>query len=71
MMVTTNEKNIRILTPDEGKYLTNGETYSTKVYLGKNAEPNDWREVDSIPDEEADPDLTDSEALAILMGGAT
>lgn len=66
MTITTNEKGIRILTPAEGKYLTNGETYSQKVYLGKNGSPSDWREVNS-PDE--DPDLTAEEALSIIMGG--
>ena len=70
MTNTTNERGIRILTPEDGKYLTNGETYSTKVYLGKNANVEDWHEVDSIPNEEADPELTDSEALAIIMGGS-
>lgn len=70
MTVTTNEKGIRILIPSDGKYLTNGETYSTKVYLGKNASPDDWWEVDSVPDEEDDPELTAEEALDIIVGGA-
>lgn len=58
-----------ILTPAEGKYLTNGETYSTKVYLGKEASPDDWWEVDEIPEEAADEELTDSEALDIIVNG--
>ena len=70
MTGTTNEKGIRILIPSEGKYLTNGETYSTKVYLGKNASADDWWEVDSIPEETDDPELTAEEALDIIVGGA-
>lgn len=36
---------IRVLEPDEGKVLTNGETYSTKVYLGINDSPENWTEI--------------------------
>lgn len=66
-MMTETIKGMTVLTPSEGKYLTNGETYSTKVYLGKNASESDWWEVDSIPIEEDDPDLTVEETLAELM----
>lgn len=69
-MMTETIKGMAVLTPSEGKYLTNGETYSTKVYLGKNASPDDWWEVDSIPDEADDPELTAEEALDIIVGGA-
>lgn len=69
MSITTNTNGIRVLTPSDGKYLTNGETYSTKVYLGKNASPDDWWEVDEIPDEANDPELTDTEALEIIVNG--
>lgn len=71
MTITTNDKGIRILTPSDGKYLTNGESYSTKVYLGKNASPDDWREVDEIPeiDETEDPELSAEEALEIIVNG--
>ena len=65
MMIET-IKRMTVLTPSEGKYLTNGETYSTKVYLGKNASPDDWWEVDSIAD---DPELTAEEELDINVGG--
>ena len=41
----TSEVKIVVLEPDEGKVLTNGETYSDKVYLGKNDSPDNWREV--------------------------
>ena len=66
MTITINDKGIRVLTPDEGKYLTNGETYSTKVYLGKNASPDEWREVDEIPAEEADDEASEADYLAAL-----
>lgn len=69
MMIITNDKGIRVLTPEDGKFLTNGETYSTKVYLGKNASPDDWWEVEEIPDETKDPELTDNEALDIIVNG--
>jgi hypothetical protein len=65
-----------ILTPSDGKYLTNGDTYSTKVYLGKNASPDGWWEVDEIAAEEEmdEPDLDETAAKAaaydILTGGA-
>ena len=36
---------IVVLEPDEGYVLTNGETYSYKVYLGINDSPDNWREV--------------------------
>ena len=35
--------------PDEGKTLTNGETYSKMVFLGILDSPENWRE---IPDED-------------------
>lgn len=67
MMIET-IKGMTVLTPSDGKYLTNGETYSAKVYLGNNAFESDWWEVDSIED---DPELTAEEALEIIVGGAT
>lgn len=66
MTIITNDKGIRVLTPGEGKYLTNGETYSTKVYLGKNASPDDWREVDEIPAEEENPEAAEADYLEAL-----
>lgn len=66
-MTKTIINGITVLTPAEGKWLTNGETYSQRVYLGKNSTPSDWWEVDSP---EADPELTAEEALDIIMGGS-
>lgn len=44
---------IRVLTASEGMVLTNGETYSTQVYLGIHDDPGNWREVreDEVPTE--------------------
>lgn len=33
------------LTASEGMVLTNGETFSTEVYLGANDSPDNWREI--------------------------
>lgn len=71
MIITTNANGMRVLAPDEGKVLYNGETYSTRVYLGKNASPDEWREVDEIPAEEDDPELSAEEALEIIVNGGT
>lgn len=66
-MIIKNEYGLTILESENGKWLTNGETYSQRVFLGKNGSPADWRDVDS-PNE--DPELTAEEALEIIMGGA-
>ena len=44
------------LEADEGKMLTNGEIYSSQVYLGVNDSPENWREIneEDVPDEETD-----------------
>lgn len=48
-------KNLQIITleADQGKILTNGETYSKLVYLGTQDSPSNWREIDEteIPEE--------------------
>ena len=65
------ENGITILEPADGLWLTNGETHSDKVYLGKNANENDWSEVEwdgTYPDPEDEP--TSNELLSILIGGA-
>lgn len=41
----TNPIQLIVLEPDEGMVLTNGETYSYKVYLGIHDSPDNWREV--------------------------
>lgn len=39
-----------VLTAEDGMVLTNGEVYSTKVYLGIYDRPSNWQE---IPESEA------------------
>lgn len=56
------------VTADEGKTLTNGETYSKQVYLGIHDSPENWHE---IPDEDVpkEPTIEDkAEAYDILIG---
>lgn len=42
-----------IITPDTGKWLTNGQTYSKQVWLGTMDSPSNWSEVDEseVPEE--------------------
>ena len=49
-----------ILQPEEGYFLTNGEIYSTMVFLGKGDSPSNWYEikkeevpVDELPEEDS------------------
>lgn len=37
--------NPRMLIADEGKTLTDGETYTNVVYLGKDENPDNWQEI--------------------------
>jgi hypothetical protein len=39
-------KDRNILKADEGKVITNGETFGTTIYLGKNDSADNWHEVD-------------------------
>ena len=59
----------------EGKVLTNGETYSTEVWLGIYDKPDNWREIDeeNIPVETEEIEEQENEedyktALQILLG---
>ena len=36
-----------VLQAKKGKYLTNGKIYVKKVYVGKNDNPLNWKEVDA------------------------
>lgn len=58
------------LTPDEGKWLYNGEVCSDLVFLGRNASPDEWTEVDHYIEPSEDDELTAEEALEIITGGA-
>ena len=50
---------ITVLEPSPGMTLTNGETYSKKVYLGINDSPENWHE---IPDEEVPVEVSEEGA---------
>jgi len=56
---------IIVLEPEEGYVLTNGETYSRRVYLGTADSPDNWWEIPDadVPDPDAPP--TDDEATGV------
>lgn len=58
------ENGIRIIEADSGAYVTNGETYSEKVYLGKNAPESAWR--DAAAEEKAAWDARQEESILII-----
>ena len=51
-MLKLNYLNPRMLIADEGKVLTNGETYASVVYLGVDEDENNWSEIDKTENEE-------------------
>ncbi len=57
--------NGNILIADDGKVLKKGDVIAATVYLGVNDSADNWVEIDK-PEEE----IPDSEALAIITGGA-
>lgn len=57
--------NGNILTAENGKVLKKGDVIAATVHLGVNDSAGNWTEIDK-PDEE----ISDSEALAIITGGA-
>jgi len=58
--------NGNILTADDGKALQKGDVIAATVHLGVNDSAENWTEIDK-PGEE----ISDSEALEIITGGAT
>ena len=58
--------NGNILTADDGKVLKKGDVIAVTVHLGVNDSAGNWTEIDK-PGEE----ISDSEALEIITGGAT
>lgn len=56
------EGDLRVIESDSGAYVTNGETYSEKVYLGKNASESAWR--DATAEEKAEWDARQNEPPA-------
>ena len=57
--------NGNILTADNGKALKKGNVIAKIIYLGVNDSADNWTEIDE-PEEQ----ITDSEALEIITGGA-
>lgn len=49
-MIITYEGGLTILTPENKAYLSDGETYSQKVYLGKYDSAENWYETDDVED---------------------
>lgn len=62
---------ITVIESDEGKTLTNGQSYSKQVYLSKLDSPSNWYEIadDEVPEEERE--LNPQEIVEILTGGAS
>ena len=57
--------NGNILTADDGKALQKGDVIAATVHLGVNDSAENWVEID-----ESDEEISDSEALNIITGGA-
>lgn len=56
--------NPKMLIADEGKVLTNGEVYTSVVYLGINEDSSNWSEINAedVPKPEEEPDTEESES---------
>lgn len=57
--------NGNILTADDGKILKKGDVIAVTVHLGVNDSAENWVEIDK-----SDEEISDSEALEIITGGA-
>lgn len=57
--------NGNILTADDGKVLKKGDVIAATVHLGVNDSASNWMEIDK-----SDEEISDSEALKIITGGA-
>jgi hypothetical protein len=69
-MIITTEGGLTVLTPENKAYLSDGETYSQKVYLGKYDSADNWYETDDVEDIIAgSQEITAEEALSIITGG--
>lgn len=54
----TSDLNIVILEPSNSEnWLTNGDTFSKKVYLGKNDSELNWREITNAEKEQVEQEL--------------
>ena len=73
-MTKTIENGVVVLTADTGMKLTNGTAFGTVVRLGAGDSEANWREVteaeaDRMAEADADEEITDSEALDIIVNG--
>ena len=57
--------NGNMLTADDGKALQKGDVIAVTVHLGVNDSAGNWTEIDK-----SDEEISDSEALDIITGGA-
>lgn len=57
--------NGNILMADDGKVLQKGDVIAVTVHLGVNDSAGNWTEIDK-----SDEEISDSEALEIITGGA-
>ena len=57
--------NGNILTADDGKALQKGDVIAATVHLGVNDSAENWTEIDK-----SDEEISDTEALEIITGGA-
>lgn len=57
--------NGNILTAENGKVLKKGDVIAATVHLGVNDSAENWTEIDK-----SDEEISDSEALKIITGGA-
>lgn len=57
--------NGNIITADDGKALQKGDVIAVTVHLGVNDSVSNWTEIDK-----SDEEISDSEALKIITGGA-
>ena len=69
------ENGINVLTADDGMKLTNGEAFGSTVRLGVHDSESNWYEIteaeaERMQAEAEEEELTDTEALSILLGGA-
>ena len=56
--------------PSDGyKYISNGDTWTDSIFLGASDDISRWHDTNDEPPEEDD-DVSDAEAIEILLGGA-
>lgn len=60
---------IIVLFAEDGAYITNGDTFTDSAYLGKNVKESEWRDATIEEYEEWKEDISDEEAINILLGG--